>query len=273
MFPDGGLAGLIDGGFLALPSTRPDGSYYTLLTIGFAEICRIFVQKQKPLTPMNGSINNVDSFIPDERFLQRPGLLLGFAGAFALMLLALLTFRAVNSERLGMLLQTAREDDAFAEAIVRHGLHLHGVNRPVRSRQATTGAARTATGWPRNPRRRAGCHSLHRPPRNAEGEAGLPFAPFTYLAFSSEHLSHEAPIAQAITAHTPVLSERISNRRSSENSAFHPCPPRRWRGLLLFVMAMPDHHPASPLPPAGDELPLGAARRPVADLVAGPCGP
>ena len=132
MFPDGGLAGLIDGGFLALPSTRPDGSYYTLLTIGFAEICRIFVQKQKPLTPMNGSINNVDSFIPDERFLQRPGLLLGFAGAFALMLLAPPSFRIVNSERLGMLVQTAREDDAFAEAIVRHGLHLHGVNRPVR---------------------------------------------------------------------------------------------------------------------------------------------
>jgi len=116
MFIAGGLAGLIVGGFLALPSTRLDGLYYALLTIGFAEICRVFVQQLKPLTPMNGSINNVNSFIPDEWFLQRPGLLLGFAGAFVLMLLTLLTFRIVNSERLDMLLQTARADEAFAEA-------------------------------------------------------------------------------------------------------------------------------------------------------------
>lgn len=116
MFLAGGLAGLVFGGFLALPSTRLDGLYYALLTMGFAEICRVFVQQLKPLSAMNGSINNVDSFIPEDWALQRPGLLLGFAGAFVLMLLALLTFRIVNSERLGMLLQTAREDEAFAEA-------------------------------------------------------------------------------------------------------------------------------------------------------------
>lgn len=84
--------------------------------MGFAEICRVFVQQLKPLGPMNGSITNVGSFIPEDWMLQRPGLLLGFVGAFVLMLLALLTFRIVNSERLGMLLQTAREDEAFAEA-------------------------------------------------------------------------------------------------------------------------------------------------------------
>jgi branched-chain amino acid transport system permease protein len=116
MFVAGGLAGLVVGGFLALPSTRLDGLYYALLTMGFAEICRVFVQQLKPLGPQNGSINNVASFIPDEWQLQRPGLLLGFAGAFVLLLLALLVFRIVNSERLGMLLQTAREDEAFAEA-------------------------------------------------------------------------------------------------------------------------------------------------------------
>ncbi len=30
---------------------------------------------------------------------------------------------------------------------------------------------------------------------------------FTYLAYANEHLAYEAPIAQAITAHTPVISE------------------------------------------------------------------
>jgi len=120
MFLAGGLAGLVVGAVLALPSTRLDGLYYALLTMGFAEICRIFVVQLKVLGPTNGSINNVGSFIPKDWFLQRPGLLLGFGGAFVLLLLSLLVFRVVNSERLGMLLQTAREEaggEAFAEAV------------------------------------------------------------------------------------------------------------------------------------------------------------
>jgi branched-chain amino acid transport system permease protein len=116
MFVAGGIAGFVAGGLLALPSTRLDGLYYALLTMGVAEICRVFVQQLKPLTPYNGSINSVVGFIPKDWTLQRPGLLLGFAGAFILLLLALLTFRIVNSERLGMLLQTAREDEDFAQA-------------------------------------------------------------------------------------------------------------------------------------------------------------
>lgn len=117
MFGIGALTGLIVGGILALPSTRLDGLYYALLTLGMVEICRVFFQQLKVLAPANGSINGVGSFIPPEWFLQREGLLLGFFGAFVLMLGALLLFRLVNSERLGMLLQTAREEEAFAEAI------------------------------------------------------------------------------------------------------------------------------------------------------------
>jgi branched-chain amino acid transport system permease protein len=117
MFVAGGIVGLVAGGFIALPSTRLDGLYYGLLTMGVAEIARVFVQQLKSLGPANGSINNVGSFIPQDWQLQRPGLLLGFAGAFVILLLALLIFRLVNSERLGMLLQTARESEDFAEAV------------------------------------------------------------------------------------------------------------------------------------------------------------
>jgi branched-chain amino acid transport system permease protein len=117
MFVVGALAGLGTGAILALPSTRLDGLYFALLTMGIAEICRIFVQQLKPLAPSNGAINGVASFIPPDWFLQRPGLLLGFAGAFLLLIAALAVFRVVNSERLGMMLQTAREDEEFAEAI------------------------------------------------------------------------------------------------------------------------------------------------------------
>lgn len=117
MMPAGALVGFLIGGFLALPSTRLDGLYYALLTLGVAEICRVFVSQIKALSLTNGSINQIDSFIPAQWMLQRPGLLLAFFAAFVLLLAALLVFRLVNSERLGLLLQAAREDEAFSEAV------------------------------------------------------------------------------------------------------------------------------------------------------------
>ena len=116
----GPTVGFVFGAILAAPSTRLDGLYYALLTMGVAEICRVFVTQLRALTATGGAITQVDSFIPEAWFLQRPGLLLGFAGAFLLLLGALLVWRLVNSERLGLLLRvarTSREDEAFAEAV------------------------------------------------------------------------------------------------------------------------------------------------------------
>ncbi|MEM8753301.1 MAG: branched-chain amino acid ABC transporter permease, partial [Pseudomonadota bacterium] len=116
----GPAVGFVFGAVLAAPSTRLDGLYYALLTMGVAEICRVFVMQLRALTTTGGAITQVDSFIPEAWFLQRPGLLLGFAGAFLLLLGALLVWRLVNSERLGLLLRvakTGREDEAFAEAV------------------------------------------------------------------------------------------------------------------------------------------------------------
>ena len=116
----GPMIGFAFGAILAIPSTRLDGLYYALLTLGISEICRVFVTQLRSLTVTNGAITQVDSFIPDDMFLQRPGLLLGFAGSFVILLGALLVWRLVNSERLGLLLRVAkmsREDEAFAEAV------------------------------------------------------------------------------------------------------------------------------------------------------------
>ena len=116
----GPMIGLIFGAILAIPSTRLDGLYYALLTMGVSEICRVFVTQLRGLTATGGAITQVDSFIPEEWFLQRPGLLLGFAGSFLILLGALLVWRLINSERLGLLLRVAkmsREDEAFAEAV------------------------------------------------------------------------------------------------------------------------------------------------------------
>ena len=120
MFLIGAFTGLIFGTILAAPSTRLDGLYYALLTIGIAEICRVFVLQLRVLAPQNGSITKVDSFIPDKYFLQPEGMIIGFYASFLLLLFCLLIWRLINSERLGLLLRTAknsREDEAFAEAI------------------------------------------------------------------------------------------------------------------------------------------------------------
>ncbi len=44
-------------------------------------------------------------------------------------------------------------------------------------------------------------------PKTPKAKLAFLLPTFTYLAYGNEHLSYEAPIAQAITAHTPVLSE------------------------------------------------------------------
>jgi len=44
-------------------------------------------------------------------------------------------------------------------------------------------------------------------PQNPKAKIAVQMSTFTYLAYANEHLSFEAQIAQAIVAHTPVISE------------------------------------------------------------------
>lgn len=128
-----------------------------------------------------------------------------------------------------------------------HGLHAEGVNRPVRAmtgwnwegredsfrldpRQyggvafhddALTDCRWTPTlEWTVPEGLRSGVYALRLRAGGAEEHipfflrAAAPKAPiavllstFTYLAYANEHLAFEAQIAQAITAHTPIISE------------------------------------------------------------------
>jgi N,N-dimethylformamidase len=127
-----------------------------------------------------------------------------------------------------------------------HGLHMQGVNRPVRCMTGwnwrgedsyrlapeTFGGvhyhddALTDCNWQKtltitlpddlksgvyclNVRAGSGTDAIPFIVRPKTPKAKLAFLlpTFTYLAYANEHLSFEAPIAQAITAHTPVLSE------------------------------------------------------------------
>jgi N,N-dimethylformamidase len=126
-----------------------------------------------------------------------------------------------------------------------HGLHLHGINRPVRCMTGfnwrgedsyrlapeTFGGvhyhddAMTDCGWdstftltlPDDLPSGVYCLIIEDGGRDSipfivrpkvpKAKLALLLPTFTYLAYANEHLSYEAPIAQAITAHTPVLNE------------------------------------------------------------------
>lgn len=128
-----------------------------------------------------------------------------------------------------------------------HGLHAQGINRPIRAMTGWNWDGRNDSfrlaphqyggiafhddalidcGWSADLtvtlptdlasgvyalRVRKGGHEDHVPffvrPDKARAQIAVLMPTFTYLAYANEHLSFEAPIAQAICANTPVVSE------------------------------------------------------------------
>ena len=113
----GPIFGLIFGVFIAVPAIRLEGFYYALLTVGIAELCRVYVVQSQPLGAANGGLFGADGFVPGW-MSERTGLIISFYAAFALMLAALTFYRMINGQRLGRLLRAAPEKhEAFAEAL------------------------------------------------------------------------------------------------------------------------------------------------------------
>ena len=113
----GPLIGLLVGVIIGLPALRIDGLYYALLTMGMIELCRVYAVSSKIFGAAQGGLYGADTFIPEAWQFQTSGLVLGYMAAFCLMLLMLGIYRLVNGQRLGLLLATARESEATAEAI------------------------------------------------------------------------------------------------------------------------------------------------------------
>lgn len=112
----GALIGLVFGLVIAIPANRLDGFYYSLLTIGVVELCRVYVVQSRELGSATGGLYGVPSYLP-ESWTEDGRLLLGYYACFALMILALVLFRLVNGQRLGRVLRMAPEKrEAFAEA-------------------------------------------------------------------------------------------------------------------------------------------------------------
>ncbi len=112
----GPLFGLVFGVFIAIPAIRLEGFYYALLTVGIAELCRVYVMQSQTLGSANGLLG-ADGFVPRD---MRSAAASSSATTprFVLLLGALTLYRVVNGQRLGRLLRAAPErHEAFAEAL------------------------------------------------------------------------------------------------------------------------------------------------------------
>jgi branched-chain amino acid transport system permease protein len=107
---------LIFGGLIALPSTRLDGFYYALLTLGLNELCRVYFSTSRVFGAAQGGIYGAATYVP-EAASQIDQLLIGYYACFALLVAALLFYRLIDGRRLGRILRMAPEKrEAFAEA-------------------------------------------------------------------------------------------------------------------------------------------------------------
>ena len=119
MFPVGAIAGLVVGVIIAIPARRMDGMYYALLTLGVSEICRAYALQARWIGAQSqGSLSGGGGFIPDDIRFTASGQRFGYIAGFLLLLAALATYRAVNGQRLGLLLRASqKEDEAVSESM------------------------------------------------------------------------------------------------------------------------------------------------------------
>lgn len=117
MLPPLGMAiGLVFGGLIALPAMRLDGFYYALLTLGLNELCRVYFTTSKDFGSASGGLYGASTYI-DPDWAPEVQSLVGYYGAFALLIAALFLFRFTNGKRLGRILRMAPEKrEAFAAA-------------------------------------------------------------------------------------------------------------------------------------------------------------
>lgn len=117
MIAVGPFIGLVFGIVIAIPAIRLEGFYYALLTVGLAELCRVYVVQSRIFGSATGGLFGADTYLPDD-IPERTGLVVSYYAAFVLMLAALALYRIINGQRLGRLLRAAPEKhEAFAEAL------------------------------------------------------------------------------------------------------------------------------------------------------------
>jgi branched-chain amino acid transport system permease protein len=113
----GALVGLALGVAIGVPAQRLDGMYYALLTLGVVEVARTYFRQSDEFGAASGGLIGLPTFVPQEELFSLTGLRLKFVAAMVVLAATLVLYRVLTSHRLGLLLRTTRDSEAFGDAI------------------------------------------------------------------------------------------------------------------------------------------------------------
>ncbi len=113
----GALVGLAMGLLIGIPAQRLDGMYYALLTLGVVEVARTFFRQSQSFGAASGGLIGLPTFVPESALFDATGLRIKFLAALIPLALALILYRWIEGRRLGLLLRTTRDSEAFGDAI------------------------------------------------------------------------------------------------------------------------------------------------------------
>ncbi len=127
-FPVSGLASMLAGLLVGLPSLRLRGDYLAIVTLGFGEVVYYFLKTEVALTGGEMGLPNKDirGSLQDHTSLHIPGIVTTgpihdvehyFWPALALVILAVVVIRGVERSRIGRALVAMREDEIAAQCM------------------------------------------------------------------------------------------------------------------------------------------------------------
>ena len=116
--PLGGIMAIIFGLMLGFPVLRLRGDYLAIVTLGFGEIVRLFLQNWADITGGPRGISNIP---PPDLFGLKMDLTESttyiYYLVFAVVLITILIISRIKNSRVGLALQALREDEIAAEAM------------------------------------------------------------------------------------------------------------------------------------------------------------
>lgn len=115
--PVAAVVGVLVGFLISLPAIRLRGIYFALLTIGLVELARAYTGQDKCNLGGAQGLYGASTFVPEDLVGTLDGTRIAYVAAFGLAVVALLIYWRVNYGRLGLLLRTARENEAVAEIL------------------------------------------------------------------------------------------------------------------------------------------------------------
>lgn len=113
----GALVGAVMGTAIGVPAQRLDGMYYALLTLGVVEVVRTYFRQSRGFGSASGGLIGLPTFVSREQVFSIEGLRIRLLVALIPLILILVLYRWLEGRRLGLLLRTTRDSEAFGDAI------------------------------------------------------------------------------------------------------------------------------------------------------------